>query len=110
MKTRYDPEADALYHPVSARRPDGAIEVADGINIDTTRGGEITGVEILNVSERVTLERDGRWYIAYCEAIPGANGQGKTKEKCLGNLADAIALIVEDQRSGETPWDESRSM
>jgi predicted RNase H-like HicB family nuclease len=25
------------------------------------------------------VERDGRWYIAYCPEIPGANGQGKAK-------------------------------
>jgi len=26
------------------------------------------------------IERDGEWYIAYCPEIPGANGQGKSKE------------------------------
>lgn len=27
------------------------------------------------------FERDGTWYIAYCPGIPGANGQGETKEE-----------------------------
>jgi predicted RNase H-like HicB family nuclease len=44
------------------------------------------------------IERDGEWYIAYCPEIPGANGQGKTKEECRQSLADAIALILEDRR------------
>jgi predicted RNase H-like HicB family nuclease len=44
------------------------------------------------------FERDGRWYIAYCPEIPGANGQGKTKEEARTSLADAIALILEDRR------------
>lgn len=44
------------------------------------------------------IEKDGKWYIAYCAEIPGANGQGKTKKECLKNLADAIELILEDRR------------
>lgn len=44
------------------------------------------------------IEQDGEWYTAYCPEIPGANGQGKTKEECKANLAEAIALILEDRR------------
>lgn len=44
------------------------------------------------------IEKDGDWYIGYCPEIPGANGQGKTLEECQANLADAIALILEDRR------------
>lgn len=44
------------------------------------------------------IERDGRWFIAYCPEIPGANGQGRTKEECLQSLSDAINLILEDRR------------
>ena len=44
------------------------------------------------------IERDGDWFIAYCPEIPGANGQGKTKDECLGNLSQAIDLIMEDRR------------
>jgi len=38
------------------------------------------------------------WFIAYCPEIPGANGQGRTKEECLQSLSDAISLILEDRR------------
>ena len=44
------------------------------------------------------MEKDEDWYIAYCAEISGANGQGKTKEECLKNLAEAIELILEDRR------------
>jgi predicted RNase H-like HicB family nuclease len=44
------------------------------------------------------LERDGEWYIAYCPEIPGAHGQGRTKEEARASLAEAIALILEDRR------------
>jgi predicted RNase H-like HicB family nuclease len=44
------------------------------------------------------VERDGRWRIAYCPEIPGANGQGRTKAEALRSLAEAIALILEDRR------------
>jgi predicted RNase H-like HicB family nuclease len=44
------------------------------------------------------VERDGAWFIAYCPEIPGANGQGPTKEECLQSLTDAIELILQDRR------------
>ncbi len=44
------------------------------------------------------VERDGEWYIAYCPEIPGANGQGRTKDECLQGLSEAIALVLEDRR------------
>jgi predicted RNase H-like HicB family nuclease len=44
------------------------------------------------------IERDEEWFIAYCPEIPGANGQGLTREECVANLADAVALILEDRR------------
>ncbi len=44
------------------------------------------------------VERDGKWFIAYCPEVPGANGQGRTKAACLKSLAKAIHLILEDRR------------
>ena len=45
------------------------------------------------------FERDGEWLIAYSPEIPGANGQGRTKEEARTSLASAIALILEDRRA-----------
>jgi len=43
------------------------------------------------------IERDEDWYVAYCREVPGANGQGRTLEECRESLAEAIALILEEQ-------------
>lgn len=44
------------------------------------------------------FERDGDWFIAYCPEIPGANGQGRTKQEARESLAEAIQLILDDRR------------
>ena len=44
------------------------------------------------------IELDGDWYIAYCREIPGANGQGRTRDEARTSLAEAISLILEDRR------------
>ena len=45
------------------------------------------------------IERDGDWHIAYWPEVPGANGQGRTKDEAKESLSEAIALILEDRRS-----------
>ncbi len=44
------------------------------------------------------FERDGDWFVAYCPEVPGANGQGKTKDEARASLAEAIALVLQDRR------------
>lgn len=44
------------------------------------------------------FERDGDWVIAYSPEMPGANGQGRTKDEARRSSADAIALILQDRR------------
>ena len=44
------------------------------------------------------IEKEDGWFIAYCPEIPGANGQGRTKDAARESLADAIALILKDRR------------
>jgi predicted RNase H-like HicB family nuclease len=59
------------------------------------------------------VERDGSWFVAYCPEIPGANGQGLTREECLQSLADAIELLLEDRREDALrgiPEDASREI
>lgn len=36
-------------------------------------------------------------YWAICPEIPGANGQGETKEEAKESLREAVALILEDR-------------
>ena len=44
------------------------------------------------------VEQDEGWFIAYSPEIPGANGQGRTKEEAIVSLKEAIALILLDRR------------
>ena len=44
------------------------------------------------------VEQDGPWFIAACAEVPGANGQGKTRDACLANLREAIALVLDQRR------------
>jgi predicted RNase H-like HicB family nuclease len=44
------------------------------------------------------VEQDGAWHIPYCAEVPGANGQGQSREECLANLREAITLILDYRR------------
>lgn len=55
MKIHYDEEVDALYLELGAQEPSGVIEVAEGINIDTTGNGSLTGIEILDASKKLDI-------------------------------------------------------
>jgi len=44
------------------------------------------------------VKQDGPWHIAYCAEVPGANGQGETREACVEDLRHAITLILEHRR------------
>jgi predicted RNase H-like HicB family nuclease len=41
-------------------------------------------------------DEGGFW--ATCLEVPGANGQGETREACLQNLREAVQLILEAER------------
>ena len=56
MKITYDKEVDAVYIQLSVGQPEGVIEVEDGINIDFSSDGKIVGIELLNATEKVSLE------------------------------------------------------
>lgn len=40
-------------------------------------------------------ESDEGGFWATCLEVPGANGQGETREECLRDLADAVKLMLE---------------
>ncbi len=44
------------------------------------------------------IEWGEEWYIAACPEVPGANGQGKTVDDALDDLAEACALMLLVQR------------
>lgn len=44
-------------------------------------------------------KKSGKWYIGWVEEIPGVNTQGRTVKELKENLRDALALIIETNRS-----------
>lgn len=44
------------------------------------------------------VHRDGEWFVAFCQEVPEANGQGRTQEECLQSLKEAVLLLMEDRR------------
>ena len=44
------------------------------------------------------VHQEGEWYVAFCQEIPEANGQGRTVKECLCNLKEAVLLLAEDRR------------
>jgi uncharacterized protein YuzE len=56
MKITYDKDVDAVYIGLSTLNPEGAIELADGITIDLTSDGKIVGIELLDASQKVSLD------------------------------------------------------
>lgn len=45
MKVHYDKEVDAIYIRLGNQKPDGVIEMPEGINLDTTSENKIVGIE-----------------------------------------------------------------
>ncbi len=43
------------------------------------------------------IERDDKWFAGSCPEVPGANGQGRTLMACARNLAQAIALMLDEE-------------
>jgi uncharacterized protein YuzE len=56
MRVYYDNEVDALYLKLGDDSPEGVIELAEGVNLDTTSNNGIVGIEILNASKRIDLK------------------------------------------------------
>ena len=55
MKVYYDDEVDALYLRLGDETPDGAIEISEGVSLDTTSQDKIVSIEILNASKKMDL-------------------------------------------------------
>jgi uncharacterized protein YuzE len=52
MKVKYDKEADAAYIQLSSKKPEGGIEMAEGVILHTTSKNEIVSIEILDASKK----------------------------------------------------------
>ncbi len=56
MKVRYDKEVDAAYIQMSAKKPDGALEIAEGVILHTTAQNEIVAIEILDAAKKIPIK------------------------------------------------------
>ncbi|MBU2590436.1 MAG: DUF2283 domain-containing protein [Nitrospinae bacterium] len=56
MKVQYDTEADAIYIKLGNQKPDGVVEMSEGVNLDTTSDDKIVGIEILNASKKMNVK------------------------------------------------------
>jgi uncharacterized protein YuzE len=56
MRVHYDDEVDALYIKLGNKKPEGVIEISEGVNLDTTGENGIVGIEILNASKKMNIK------------------------------------------------------
>ena len=56
MRVHYDKEVDAVYIKLGNQKPDGVIEITEGVNLDTTAENKIVGIEILNASKKMNIK------------------------------------------------------
>ena len=56
MKVRYDKEVDSAYIQMSSKKPDGAVEIAEGVILHTTANDEIVAIEILEAARKIPLK------------------------------------------------------
>lgn len=56
MKVRYDKDVDAAYIQMSSKKPEGAIEIAEGVILHTTARNEIVAFEILDATKKIPIK------------------------------------------------------
>ncbi len=56
MKVHYDKEVDAIYIKLGTQKPDGVIEISEGVNLETTSENKIVGIEILHASQKMNIK------------------------------------------------------
>jgi uncharacterized protein YuzE len=55
MKVKYDKEVDAAYIQLSSKKPEGGIEMTEGVILHTTAKNEIVSIEILDASKKFPI-------------------------------------------------------
>jgi len=63
---------------------------------ETLRGIYFCGMKFTAVLHRGEPHEGGFW--ATCLEVPGANGQGETREECLASLGSAVKDMLELSR------------
>ncbi len=56
MKIEYDREIDALYIRLQEKHVSKTVEIEEGLNIDFDEKGKLIGLEVLDATDRYSLE------------------------------------------------------
>jgi uncharacterized protein YuzE len=56
VKVFYDKQVDAVYIQLNIEKPEGVIEIEEGVNLDILPDGKISGIEILHASKKMDLK------------------------------------------------------
>jgi predicted RNase H-like HicB family nuclease len=57
------------------------------------------GIKMQNLTAIIHQgDPDEGGYWATCIEVPGANGQGETRQECIENLKEAVRLLLEVER------------
>lgn len=56
MKVEYDKEVDAAYIELQDKKPEGAVEIDEGVILHLTKENAIVAIEILNAASRLPVE------------------------------------------------------
>lgn len=56
MRVHYDNAVDAVYIKLGNQKPDGVVEISEGVNLDTTGDNKLVGIEILNASKKMNIK------------------------------------------------------
>jgi uncharacterized protein YuzE len=56
VKVRYDKKGDAAYIQLSSKKPDGAVEMAEGVTLHTTQKDQIVAIEILGATRKIPIK------------------------------------------------------
>jgi uncharacterized protein YuzE len=56
MKVKYDKSVDAAYIQLSSNKPDGAVEIAEGVILHTTVRNELVAIEILDAAKKFPIK------------------------------------------------------
>jgi uncharacterized protein YuzE len=56
MRVHYDDDVDAIYIKLGNQKPDGVVEISEGVNLDMTDNNKLVGIEILDASKKLNIE------------------------------------------------------
>jgi uncharacterized protein YuzE len=60
MRVHYDNEVDVIYIKLGNQKPDGVVEISEGVNLDTTSENKIVGISNVRLRSCIYPSWTGR--------------------------------------------------